>query len=215
MYVAYGPELLAVDVVEEEQVWSFVNEDQAAPFFAPPATSDNLLVIGDYGASGGFFSPGVIVTVYGVVVDGNNPDVIWSENTVATDRIIAQPLLIDDRAYIGTADNDVVALDANTGEVLWRFQLGHSIWAQPLFHEGMLYVSSLDKSLHALDAETGEEIWARDLNGAAASSPIIHDGILYVGSFSSELHAIAAETGEELWGGSGGRLGLGWPSPSR
>ena len=201
VYVAYGPQVLAYNVEAQQPLWSFPSEPGGSLFFyAPPSVQDNRVVIGDYGASRGLLSPGIAVTIY-ALEDGQQttPDLLWSDDTLARDRIVAPPLQVGDRAFVGTADNMVLALDATTGAELWRFSTGHSIWAQPAYHEGTLYVASLDRHLYALDAESGTEVWRARLSGALSSTPVVGDGLVYVASFGEQLHALDLETGAELW----------------
>lgn len=200
VYVSYGPGVLAYDVSEQTQQWNFPAERSSAPFFAAPSVHGDRIVVGDFGASGGFLSPQSIVTIYGLA-DGrsNTPTELWTNQEIASDRIVAQPLQVGDVAYVGTADNMLFALDAESGTILWQFETGHSIWAQPTYHDGTLYVASLDRTLYALNAESGAEKWRTELTGALSGKPIIGDGLVYVSNFDSKLHALDLETGAERW----------------
>ncbi len=202
VYVAYGPRVTAVDVASQEVVWSFPAENSRASFLAPPAVNGEQIILGDYGVPRGMFSPGVIVTLYGLEAPENGatvPTIAWEQGGVATDRIIAAPLLADDKVFIGAADNFLMALNANSGSLLWRYEMGHSIWSQPTLVDGTLYVTSMDRSVYALNPETGDLIWRTSLNGAIAAKPVVVDGVVYVSSFDNTLHALQATNGEELW----------------
>ncbi len=203
VYVAYGQGVIAVDISERRPLWSFPEEE--APglnFFAAPSIGDEQIVLGDYGQSGGFFSPVATVTVYALENNGSSgeqPAQLWSRDDVATDRIIAPPTQAATQVFVGTADNRLLALSASNGELQWEFETGHSIWAKPLYHEGIVYVASLDNVLYALRADGGDEVWSKELGGSIASSPTLADGVLYVPSFDREIHAFDADSGEELW----------------
>ncbi|MFQ5398503.1 MAG: PQQ-binding-like beta-propeller repeat protein [Anaerolineae bacterium] len=201
VYVAYGPSVIAYDVEAQEQLWSFPAEsNRALQFFAPPSVQDGRIILGDYGAAGGFFSPGVIVTVYALEGDGRGtPNTLWADEGVADDRIVAAPLQVENRVFVGTANNKLLALDAETGNLLWEFEVGHGIWGQPSFKDGVLYVSSLDRSVHALDAETGSELWQTELGGAIAGKPVTDENLVYVSSFDGKLHALDMAAGQEQW----------------
>ena len=203
VYVAYGQGVIAADISERQSLWSFPEEE--APglnFFAAPSINDEQIVFGDYGQSGGFFSPVATVTIYALENNGSSgeqPAELWTRDDVATDRIIASPTQTATQIFVGTADNRVLALSPNSGELQWEFETGHSIWAKPLYHEGVLYVASLDNVLYALRADSGDEIWRVELGGSIASSPSLDDGVLYVPSFDRMIHALDADSGEELW----------------
>lgn len=200
VYVAYGSRVLAYNVESQQPLWFYPDEPSGSLlFFAAPSVEDNRVVIGDYGASRGFLSPGVVASVYALQNGQQDmPDLLWSDE-VARDRIVAQPLQIGDRVFVGTADNMVLALNADTGAELWRFNTGNSIWAQATYHEGVLYVASLDRYLYALDAESGAELWRSQLSGALSGKPIVDGSLVFVSSFDRQLHALDLDSGEEVW----------------
>ncbi|MEW5989616.1 MAG: PQQ-binding-like beta-propeller repeat protein, partial [Chloroflexota bacterium] len=135
VYVAYGPGVLAVDVAAEERLWAYPDEPRPSLYFyAPPAVGDGRLVVGDFGASKGMFSPGVAVSVYALDDDGQGtPATRWTAGEIAKDKIVAAPLIVGDRVYVGTSDNYLLALELDSGDLVWQFEAGHSIWAQPVF----------------------------------------------------------------------------------
>lgn len=200
VYVAYGPRVLAVDVAARELLWSFPEEVRPGLFFfAPPSVNDASVILGDFGVSGGFFSPGTTVTIYRLNQESDSVSVDWSSANLATDRIVAGALQADGKVYVGTSDNKLLALDAGTGELAWSFETEHSVWAEPVIEDGILYVASLDNFVYALDAASGEQIWRAELGGSVASRPVLDDGVLYVASFDRAVHALDAASGEQLW----------------
>lgn len=203
VYVAHGPGVLAVDVGERRPLWQFPEETNASLlFFAPPAVSENQIVIGDFGASGGLFSPGSTVTIYALengTGEATLPAVRWSRDDLAQDRIVAAPVQADDKVFVGTSGNRMLALDAASGELLWEFETDHSVWAEPVYADDVLFVASLDNFVYALAADSGEELWRTELSGSIAGRPVLVDGTLYVSSFDRAVHALDASTGEEVW----------------
>ena len=201
VYVARGIDVRAVNIAEQREVWSYPEETNAQlNFFAAPEVQGEAIVLGDYGAAGGFFSPNVTVSIYSLDrIDSANPTTRWIADEVAADRIIGQPSLVDDTVYVTTADNFLFALDADSGGERWSFEADHSFWAQPFVVDGVIYLSSMDHSLYALDARNGNVMWQTTLDGALPSAPAYDNGTLYVGSFSGNLYAIDSATGDELW----------------
>ncbi|MCA9937111.1 MAG: PQQ-like beta-propeller repeat protein [Anaerolineales bacterium] len=214
VYVAYGAGVAAFDIAAGTELWNFPTETEARiSYYAAPSVENSRIVIGDYGAPGSFFSPGVRVTIYALETgDGGTPTLLWSSDTLARDRIVAPPLQVNDVVYIGTADNFLLAIDATNGAELWRFEAGHSIWAQPVFQDGTLYVVSLDKKLYALDAETGAQKWEMSFGGSIINTPAVGSDLLYLGTFDNKLHAVDLATGEERWSVDTG--GWAWSGPT-
>lgn len=200
VYVAYGSRVLAYNVETKSQVWQFPAEVTKAQFFAAPSVTDGRIILGDFGAAGGAFSPSHIVTIYALPNSTSNaPTPLWTNNTVAHDRILAAPLQVGDQVFIGTADDHLLALNAQTGELLWDFATEHSIWAQPTYSDGTLFVASLDKNVYALDAESGNLKWKTTLGGALASPAVVGSSLVYISGFDRQIHALDIADGQEKW----------------
>jgi outer membrane protein assembly factor BamB len=206
VFVAYGPGVVAYDVPNQRQAWTFPQEPSRVPIFAAPSIQDGQIIVGDFGAPGGFFSTGNVVTIYSLQdVEQGTPSVEWSVNEVTQASIVAPPLQVGDRVFMGTADNHILALDATTGTLLWDFEVGNSVWGQPAYKDGVLFVAVLDKRVYAIDGESGEPVWSEPatLEGAIASRPIVDSDLVYVTSFDGQLHALSLSSGELVWSASG------------
>lgn len=202
VYVAYGPAVVAYDAVAQQSRWIFQPQNRALQMNAAPSVQDGRVIFGDYGASSGMFSPTIVVSVYGLEEnDTPTPTTLWTNSTVAADKIIAGPLQVGDLVYVGTADNHLSALDASTGMEKWRFSTSGPIWATPTYHEGILYLTCMDKQVYALDANTGAQLWQTELGGAISAQAIVNPGenLVYVGAYDNAMHALNMENGTEEW----------------
>ncbi len=92
--------------------------------------------------------------------------------TVCCDVVNRGVALYGDNAYIATLDNYVVALDAQTGKVVWKKQLapadmGAAMTLAPLVVKGKIIVGlsggeyGVRGAVVALDAKTGEQAWKK------------------------------------------------------
>jgi len=132
----------------------------------------------------------------------------------------ATPLIKDGTMYMVTGNDDVFALDANTGEIRWErwSSIEQEIttvccgWLNRglAMGEAMLFLGQLDVNVVALDIKTGREVWKTPIedwrNGySITSAPLYYDGIVYSGISGGELGirgrltALDAKTGEILW----------------
>lgn len=120
------------------------------------------------------------------------------------------PAFADGRLFAHGMDGAVTALDAGTGEILWRFPgTGNT----PLYHTAMsplvlgdrvvVHVGGHDEgALTAFDAATGEPQWSWDGDGPAYGSPMAFDlgGVRQVVVFTqNHFLGVEAETGALLW----------------
>lgn len=110
-----------------------------------------------------------------------------------TDGVIADVVVTDDLIYVPYRSQDVVALDSETYQEVWRFDTVGGVWASPLLADGVLYITSINHKLYAVDALTGAAIWSEpvDLEGAIASTPVLYNNALYVGSYSHNMYQIS------------------------
>jgi outer membrane protein assembly factor BamB len=200
VYVAYGLGVTAIDVVQEEQIWAYPAEaNPSLQFYAEPSIVDGRVVLGDYGASGGMFSPNVKVAVYALDQADGDLSTDWVQDAIAKDRIVAAPVQAEGLVFVGTADNFLLALEADTGNLAWQFEAQHSIWSTPTYENGVLYVGSLDKHIYALDAQTGDLLWEQALAGSVSGQVAVGEDLIYVGSFDKQLHALDKATGTVRW----------------
>jgi alcohol dehydrogenase (cytochrome c) len=132
----------------------------------------------------------------------------------------ATPLVKDGVMYMVTGNDDVFALNAKTGELLWERWSGIDQKISTVccgwlnrglaMGEGMVFLGQLDANVAALDIKTGKEVWKTPIedwrNGyGVTSAPLYFDGIVYSGNTGGEfgvrsrLTALDAKTGKILW----------------
>lgn len=111
----------------------------------------------------------------------------------------SSPSIANGVVYVGSANGDFYAVDAQTGQEVWRFKTGNKVRSSPAIAEGIVYFGSWDHNVYALDAQTGQERWRFSTGGEVQPSPTIVDGVVYVGSRRPFVYALNAQTGQELW----------------
>jgi len=161
------------------------------------------------------YAPGSLVsgpTVYDgsvyVFVNGNDlvslglgGEIGWTTPDVGPGP--TYPTAGDGAVYFGTADGDLVAVDAVTGDERWRTQVDETSGAvhRPAFSDGHVHVASDGGGYVAVDAADGHVMWRFDTGVFATGTAVVSDGIAYIGAGSPEgrLWALDAATGEERW----------------
>ena len=73
---------------------------------------------------------------------------------------LTSPVIADNRVYLASTDAHTLhALDATTGEPLWRSTFDGRIDSPPTIHEGLVLCGCRDGSVHALRATDGTLVW--------------------------------------------------------
>ena len=114
---------------------------------------------------------------------GNVKDLVpvWSFSTGVAEGHQAPPIVNNGIMFVSTPQNQVLALDAKSGELLWRykrelpedlFQL-HPTNRGVGLYEDKVYLATLDAHVVALDAKTGKLLW--DRNGRGLQEGLLHD----------------------------------------
>ena len=83
----------------------------------------------------------------------------WSENTFVKGPLSA-PTIANGRVYVARPDaHEVIALDADTGALCWRFTANGRVDTPPALHRGLCIFGSRAGSVYALRADTGQLVW--------------------------------------------------------
>jgi len=143
---------------------------------------------------------------------------VWSASTGTTEGHQSPPIVNDGTMFITTPFNQVLAYDAASGELLWRYQrrmppdirMGHPTNRGVALFGDKLYMATSDAKVVALDARTGRVVWDKaveDYNGGyyMTMAPLAARGKIMVGVSGGErgirgfVVALDAETGSEVW----------------
>ena len=150
---------------------------------------------------------------------GPPKDTTYPVSVVA--EINGRRLLID-----GNSDGHVYAMDVQTGEKVWGFQVSQGPLNASVVVDGTRVYASHNREntdttvmgrVVCIDGTgTGDitkthELWRVDGIEAGYSSPAIADGRLYVVDSAANLHCLNGETGEVHWTHSLGTVGKGSP----
>ena len=128
------------------------------------------------------------------------------------------PPIVNGRMMFVTTAEQVIALDAATGELLWRYRLSlpddmrrpHATNRGVALYGDRVYVGTLDAHVIALSAATGRVVWNRTVADYRRTyyitmAPLIVDGLVMVGMSGGEhgirgfITALDAASGEEVW----------------
>jgi outer membrane protein assembly factor BamB len=129
---------------------------------------------------------------YALIGDSNSP----TRNEEQFGQWIYGVSSNEDTIFIGTG-NGIVALDAATHSVAWRFTTGEAVMLAPTVTNDRIYFGSHTTQVYAVDLQ-GTELWRYDMDNWVFDSPAVANGMVYVGS-AAKFVALDAATGGEVW----------------
>jgi alcohol dehydrogenase (cytochrome c) len=143
---------------------------------------------------------------------------VWSFTTGQVEGHQAPPIVNNGVMFVATPGNQVLAIAAKTGAVLWRYKRsipedmtqlhptsrGVGLWGDKVFF------AATEAVLVALDAKTGKEAWTAKVEDYKKGyymsiAPLVVDGRVMIGVSGGELGvrgfvaAYDGESGKELW----------------
>ncbi len=101
--------------------------------------------------------------------------------------------------YIGSTDQHLYAIHAESGRILWRHPTPAPIYAPVTLHGDHLVAACFDGTLFSLHRRNRRERFRTTLGGPLVSAPVIVGDRLIVGSRDTFLHGLDAATGSARW----------------
>jgi alcohol dehydrogenase (cytochrome c) len=143
---------------------------------------------------------------------------VWTVETGEPRVHEAAPVVNGGAMFVSTPNNQVIALDAVTGDVLWRYRrprpadvfVLHDTNRGVALYGDKVYYGAAEAVLVALDAKTGREVWTTTVADNKSAyyitlAPLVAGGKVMVGASGGEfgvrgfIAAFDPESGKELW----------------
>jgi outer membrane protein assembly factor BamB len=115
------------------------------------------------------------------------------------------PVIADGKVVVVAVEADdpvVVALDAETGQTVWKRSMpGIYTWGAVAYEAGRVFAINEDGVLLALDIDDGEELWSAQVPRFVDAPPTARDGLVYTsgGTSGGILYAIRTSDGSTAW----------------
>ena len=108
------------------------------------------------------------------------------------------------KIFIGSEHGYLLALDRETGEIVWRKKVPGEVLAKPAAGDGLIFVNLGSGKLLALHPDTGEERWSHEqevpaLTLRGQSSPIVANGGVLIGLETGKLSVLISDSGYSAW----------------
>ena len=155
--------------------------------------------------------------LYSYCINTKNGDVIWRFSILKSiyrndgERMFTEELAgggyyqskaiaADGKVFIGTPSRFVYAVDAETGEEIWKYEVGAAISGAPVFDNNKIFVGQQggEDDFYCLDAETGKLIWKQNI-GWDWGSAAVSDGLVYIPGIDGYVNCLNANNGNIIW----------------
>ncbi|MFC2167887.1 PQQ-binding-like beta-propeller repeat protein [Acidobacteriota bacterium] len=125
----YDNQLVAIDLVEEEVIWTYEDREHPGPFFSSPAVTKDRVVIGSRDG-------------YMHCVDRKTGEKIWDFQTF--DEIDGSPVIAGDKVIFGSIDGRLYIVNLKNGEKIWSYEIGAALIGCPAVAGGFIVIGSED-----------------------------------------------------------------------
>jgi outer membrane protein assembly factor BamB len=105
---------------------------------------------------------------------------------------------------LGSSDADVVALNVENGQVLWKSQVSSEVLSVPVIAHGIVIVRTTDGSVIALNEKNGVKLWHYEMTAPALSvrgigAPVIYEDNVIEGYANGKLMSLRLTDGKYVW----------------
>jgi outer membrane protein assembly factor BamB len=103
--------------------------------------------------------------------------------------------------YFGSSDFNFYALNAATGNLVWKYQAeGSFVYSSPTYANGTIYAGNTDGYVYAFHPATGNVKWKQKIaTTGIESDAVCVNGTVYVGTNDDVLYALDTASGQTKW----------------
>lgn len=124
-------------------------------------------------------------------------DLVWS---FACEEEVRNGILAHNgMVFVGSYDSNIYALDARTGDFIWKAPTNGGVCTTPCITDKLVVVGSEDGTLYAFETMKGQQVWTLRTGGPIRSSARYHSPLLFFGSDDQFVYCAEARTGKQVW----------------
>ncbi|MBV8253979.1 MAG: PQQ-binding-like beta-propeller repeat protein [Chitinophaga sp.] len=155
-----------------------------------------------------------------IAINKVKPRLVWTSNTGAN-IWKSSPIIVNGKLYLATIDDEnntksaIIAMEATSGKILWKFPTGNSIKHSLSYTNGKILGTDAEGMTYALDANTGKLLWQHD-GGMRHLATYNSAGVVYKNTYitgaGNYMQALDINTGNPLWTNTAWSGGEGTPA---
>ncbi|MEM0987114.1 MAG: PQQ-binding-like beta-propeller repeat protein [Pseudomonadota bacterium] len=170
--------------------------DRRSALTSPPIASEESIFVLDSGQTIRAFDLETGAGRWSTKVpSGNNRDRIGIGGGIAYDS---------GRVFVSSGFSLILALDAATGDQIWRREMDAPMTGSPTIRDGRMFVTSNNNEVFAINLDDGQVVWsdqaiAEPARVLGSPSPAAIEDIVVTPYSSGEVIAYLATNGRRLW----------------
>lgn len=191
--------VIAWDARTGQELWQYRNEVNRPIHAAPVIHGDRVYLVDS--------------STRAVALDLATGTARWKQPLVSGfvqlgEEVVGTPALSAGRLFVPTPRDGLVALDADTGRILWRLAGRDSVIhpfsyltrargmaAAPVVTGSVVWAGGSDGVLRAVNARSGRELWSMDLGAPILGGPAPAGELLVVTSYDGTVRALRPAPG--------------------
>lgn len=112
---------------------------------------------------------------------------------------LLEPAVDGSTIYAASAEGRVMAIQRETGDVLWKKDLERPVSGGVGVGYGLVLVGTLRGDVIALDEATGKKKWTKRVNSEVLSAPATNGDVVVVQTQDDKLIGLDAASGDQRW----------------
>jgi len=133
---------------------------------------------------------------------------LWSTSVgdgVGTYYTSLKPAVADGIIYSASRDGTIIAVNADSGDTLWKVEATPDSDESPLLSGGIavgfnhLYIGTENGQLMAFNIEDGSKVWSKNVEGGVLSTPLLTNNMVVINTTSGVLQALSIDNGDTIW----------------
>jgi outer membrane protein assembly factor BamB len=128
-------------------------------------------------------------------------ELVWAAPAELGGSIVAAPVAVDGKLYVGAFDGVMYSIDMATGSKQEMFTADSWFWASPVTDGRRVYAPNLDGVVYAYDVKRGELVWTYDQEGSRdeiLAKPAIVGTNILIGSDGGDVTLLDADDGSRV-----------------
>lgn len=142
--------------------------------------------------SGKFLYVGTNKGVY--ALNTKTGGIVWQQ---LIGDVVSKPSIDSDIIIVSFSNNEIHALNIDTGHDQWSFKFNSSAYVSPIINN-MIFIGS-GASCYGFDIDRKKILWEYTTKGQITASPQLFNGTVFIGSWDGVLYALNASRGDLQW----------------